>query len=64
VLPETKQRVTSEFRIENVSGPAPFDLKLTIKDDPRGPKVYYGIRSETDKDGRLLDKTLRQKLLN
>jgi hypothetical protein len=62
VLPETKDKVTSTFQIEPVDGPAPFDLKLTIPDDPRGPKVYYGIRSETDRDGRLLDRTLRTRL--
>ncbi|MDQ3365715.1 MAG: hypothetical protein M3680_09845 [Myxococcota bacterium] len=62
VLPETKETVTSAFRIEQVTGPAPFDLKLTIDGDPRGPSTYYGIRSETDKDGRLLDRTLRARL--
>ncbi|MBA3396566.1 MAG: hypothetical protein H0T89_28300 [Deltaproteobacteria bacterium] len=61
VLPETKEKVTSEFRIENVDGPEPFDLKLTITDDPRGPKVYFGIRSETDKDGARLERTLANK---
>ena len=64
VLPETKERVTSKFTIENVDGPKPFDLKLTIPDDPRGPKVYYGMRSETDREGRLLDARLRAKLVN
>lgn len=64
VLPETKEKVTSKFTIENVDGPAPFDLKLTITDDPRGPKVYYGMRSETDRDGRLLDQRLRTKITN
>jgi len=63
VLPETKEKVTSKFVIENVDGPAPFDLKLTITDDPRGPHVYYGMRSETDKDGRLLDQRLRAKII-
>lgn len=63
VLPETKERVTSEFRIETVDGPPPFDLKLTVKPDPRGPGVYYGMRSETDRDGRLLDQRL-QRVLN
>jgi hypothetical protein len=62
VLPETKERVTSKFQIESVDGPEPFDLRLTITDDPRGPKIYYGIRSETDRDGRLLDARLRNKL--
>ena len=63
VLPETKEKVTSKFVIENVDGPAPFDLKLTITDDPRGPKIYYGMRSETDREGRLLDQRLRSKII-
>lgn len=63
VLPETKEKVTSKFVIEKVDGPAPFDLKLTIPDDPRGPKVYYGMRSETDREGRLLDQRLRTKII-
>jgi hypothetical protein len=54
VLPETRERVTSRFTIENVNGPAPFDLKLTLQSVPRGPQVYYGIRSETDRDGARL----------
>jgi hypothetical protein len=57
-LPETREKVTSQFKIEDVDGPAPFDLKLTISTDPRGPHVYYGMRSETDRDGHLLEQTL------
>ena len=57
-LPETHEKVTSQFRIERVSGPRPFDLKLTIFSDPRGPSVYYGMRAETDRDGHLLDQRL------
>ena len=57
-LPETHQKVVSKFRIENVSGPKPFDLKLTIDADPRGPQVYYGMRSETDRTGEALQRTL------
>jgi hypothetical protein len=57
-LPETHERVTSQFAIELVDGPAPFDLKLTIFSDPRGPRVYYGMRSETDRDGHLLEQRL------
>jgi hypothetical protein len=48
VLPETREKVTSTFRIEEVSGPKPFDLKLSVANDPRGPHVYYGMREETD----------------
>src|SRR5688572_19039303 len=58
-LPETHQKVVSKFRIERVNGPKPFDLKLTITADPRGPQVYYGMRSETDRDGLLLERRLQ-----
>lgn len=58
VLHETKQDVTSRFTIERVDGPAPFDLKLTVPGDPRGPKVYFGMRSETDRDGSRLQQRL------
>jgi hypothetical protein len=57
-LLETKSKVTSAYKIEQVSGPEPFDLRLTIFDDPRGPKTYYGIRSETDPHGMLLEQRL------
>ena len=57
-LPETHERVTSQFRIERVTGPRPFDLKLTIFSDPRGPRVYYGMRAETDSDGHALEERL------
>ncbi|HET9623537.1 MAG TPA: hypothetical protein VFP84_19325 [Kofleriaceae bacterium] len=60
-LPETHQKVTTTYKVEKVSGPEPFDLKLTIKDDPRGPHEYYGIRSETDADGHLLEEKLAAK---
>lgn len=46
--PHTKQRETIEFTIETVDGPEPFDLKLTLPDNLRGPSVYYGRRSETE----------------
>jgi hypothetical protein len=59
VLPETHEKVTSRYRIESVDGPKPFDLKLTIDADPRGPQVYYGWRSETDRDGGGLEQRLR-----
>lgn len=61
-LHETHDRVTSKFTIERVDGPKPFDLKLTIPDDPRGPKTYYGMQSETD--AGQLDRMLRAKLAN
>ena len=58
-MPETHTKVVSKFHIETVSGPKPFDLKLTIHADPRGPQVYYGMRSETDRDGHLLEQRLK-----
>lgn len=58
-LLETKDKVTSAYKIEEVSGPEPFDLRLTIFDDPRGPKTYYGMRSETDPHGLLLEQRLK-----
>jgi hypothetical protein len=61
-LHETKTEVTSPYTIETVDGPAPFDLKLTIPDDPRGPKVYFGMKSETDRDGTGLNRLLQSKL--
>ena len=60
-LPETHEKVTSQFKIERVSGPAPFDLKLTIFADPRGPHVYYGMQAETDTDGHMLEQRLAEK---
>lgn len=60
-LHETKTEVTSPYTIETVEGPEPFDLKLTIADDPRGPKIYYGMKSETDRDGTGLDRLLQSK---
>ena len=57
-LPETREKVTSQFQIERVAGPKPFDLKLTIFSDPRGPHVYYGMRAETDSDGHALEERL------
>lgn len=57
-LPETHERVRSQFHIEKVDGPAPFDLKLTVWSDPRGPSVYYGMRAETDRDGAALEQRL------
>jgi hypothetical protein len=58
-MPETREKVRSQFHIEKVDGPAPFDLKLTIWSDPRGPAEYYGMRSETDRDGHVLEQKLQ-----
>ncbi|HEY0195634.1 MAG TPA: hypothetical protein VGC42_31185 [Kofleriaceae bacterium] len=60
-LPETHERVASQYSIDRVDGPAPFDLKLTIFNDPRGPHEYYGTRTETDRDGSALEAKLAAK---
>ena len=53
-FPETSEKIRSAYTIEDVDGPAPFDLKLTIAHIPRGPSVYYGMRKETsDFDARI-----------
>jgi len=57
-LHQTENQVKSHFRIEPVDGPKPFDLKLVIDDDPRGPKTYFGVRAETDRDGHVLEAEL------
>jgi hypothetical protein len=57
-LPETHEKVRSQFHIDKIDGPGPFDLKLTVWSDPRGPSVYFSIRSETDRDGHLLEQRL------
>lgn len=59
VLHETAQDLRRPYKIERVDGPKPFDLKLTITDDPRGPSVYYGIRAETDRTGEKLQQLLK-----
>ena len=60
-LPETHETVTSRFTIERVEGPAPFDLKLTLWSDPRGAREYFSVRSETDRDGHVLEQALAAK---
>ncbi|MFT3695365.1 MAG: hypothetical protein QM831_19685 [Kofleriaceae bacterium] len=58
-LPETDQHVHSKFHIEKVDGPKPFDLKLVVENDPRGPHEYYGILAEHDPDGAALEAKLK-----
>jgi hypothetical protein len=45
-FPHDGTKRTSSFRIERVDGPEPFDLKLTIDGDPRGPGTYWGMTSD------------------
>jgi hypothetical protein len=58
VFPHNGDRVKTGYRIDKVDGPAPFDLRLTLDDSPRGPRVYYGIRAETDPHGDALEARL------
>lgn len=45
-FPDDGVRVDTRYRIERVDGPAPFDMRLTVDDSPRGPRVFYSISSE------------------
>lgn len=44
---------TIHYQIDQVAGPEPFDLRLTLRGTSLGPKVFYGIRSETGTAGAL-----------
>jgi hypothetical protein len=46
-LPDNDEQMKSRFVIEEVDGPEPFDLRLSIHPSPRGPGVYYSRKSET-----------------
>ena len=55
-LLHTGDKRVSAYTIEELATPGPdgVDLQLTISDDPRGSKTYYGWRKETkDLDGQL-----------
>lgn len=54
-LPHTNEQVETKFRIERVRGPEPFDLRLTLDHNPRGPRVYYSVSSETGDTAAELD---------
>ena len=51
-FPDTDEHVRSPFIVERVRNHPPFDLKLIIADDPRGPGVYW---SRSDMRGGDLD---------
>ena len=51
-FPDTEEHVRSPFIVERVRNHPPFDLKLIIADDPRGPGVYW---SRSDMRGGDLD---------
>jgi hypothetical protein len=45
-FPDNHERYRTSYTIEEVDGPKPFDLKLTLGRSPRGPRIYYGVRKE------------------
>ena len=45
--PQNDSRDTIDYKIERVSGPEPFDLRLTLRGNSKGPKVLYGRSAET-----------------
>ena len=55
-LLHTGDQKVSAYQIEELATPGPdgVDLRLTVADDPRGSKRYYGWRNEgRDLDGHL-----------
>jgi hypothetical protein len=58
-MPHEHKKFSSGFRIERTSeGPEGYDLRLTLEAPPRGPAVFYGSSSETDRTGAVLDRRL------
>lgn len=45
--PNSKEEDRMVFRVQRVSGPAPFDLRLELATPSRGPRTYYGRSVET-----------------
>ena len=45
--PNSKEEDRMLFRIDRVSGPEPFDLRLELTTPSRGPRTYYGRSAET-----------------
>ena len=45
--PNSKEEDRMVFRVQRVSGPAPFDLRLELTTPSRGPRTYYGRSVET-----------------
>lgn len=57
-FPDGEEQQVTHFAIEEIDGPAPFDLRLTLTPSPRGPRVYYGRKSETASTSQALDALL------
>ncbi len=45
--PDSKEEDRMVYRIDRVSGPEPFDLRLELSTPSRGPRTYYGRTAET-----------------
>lgn len=45
--PNSKEEDRMVFRVQRVSGPPPFDLRLELTTPSRGPRVYHGRSVET-----------------
>lgn len=45
--PHSKEEDRMVFRIDRVSGPDPFDLRLELTTPSRGPRTYHGRSAET-----------------
>ena len=52
-LPFKKQQVNTSFEIRRVQDHKPFDLQLTLTEDPRGPRVYYGFSDESTAEANI-----------
>ncbi len=59
-LPHTGDNLILHYQIERVSGPEPFDLKLTLDRNPRGPTVYYSVSAQHGTTAAELDAQLPQ----
>jgi hypothetical protein len=58
VFPHTEESLQVPFAIERVDGPAPFDLRLTLRPSPRGPDVYYGRAAESGAAGDIAEQMI------
>jgi hypothetical protein len=45
--PHSKGEDRMVFRVERVSGPKPFDLRLELTSPSHGPRTYFGRSAET-----------------
>jgi hypothetical protein len=57
-FPDDGKQETVRFTIEEIDGPGPSDLRLTLTPSPRGPRAYYGRKAETATTMEALDAQL------